>query len=82
MTDKPKNPIEIDTQPAYDPPQALRMGDIHAGSGGGVCNPSGSGDTGYCTTGNNAAGDGCIENGNSAFNCYQQGVGAEISGDN
>jgi hypothetical protein len=37
MTDKPENQVMADTQPAYDPPQALRMGDIHAGAGGTGC---------------------------------------------
>jgi hypothetical protein len=74
MTNKPKNPIEIDTQPAYDPPQALRMGDIHAGTGGSPCEPTGSAAmvagcqdggeaSGDCSTG--GAADFCTSTGNS-----------------
>jgi hypothetical protein len=64
MTDKPKNQIEADTQPAYDPPQALRMGDIHAGTGGTGCTLPGSGAS-PCGAGNSAVGE-CLGDGTGA----------------
>jgi hypothetical protein len=67
MTDKTENQAMTDTQPAYDPPQALRMGAIRAGAG--QCEV-GSGDQDYCYPGNNAAGEGCMEDGSAALgNC-------------
>lgn len=73
MTDRPKNQIEADTQPTYDPPQALRMGDIHAGTGGITC-MDGSGVPGWCNAGNSAAGE-CTGDGNNAAGSYCTGVG-------
>jgi hypothetical protein len=80
MTDKPENQVTANTQPVYDPPQALRMGDIHAGAGGITCGQPGSGDTGYCSTGNSAQGDGCSP-GNAASVCAAAGSGAGVTPD-
>jgi hypothetical protein len=80
MTDQSENQvITSDGQPAYDPPQALRMGDIHAGAGQIQCENPGSSDlAGACrSTGPSAntdcsTGDGalisCTSDGNSAGN--------------
>jgi hypothetical protein len=74
MANKPKNAIEVDTQPAYDPPQALRMGDIHAGAGGVSCAEAGSGFQGSCLPGTSAAVD-CSTGDGATGNCIQPGNG-------
>jgi hypothetical protein len=75
MTDKSENQAMANTQPAYDPPQALRMGDIHAGTGGVGCTQPGSGDTAICDTGNSASPE-CLADGNGALNCIDLGNSA------
>jgi hypothetical protein len=68
MTDKLEKQAKVEGQPTYDPPQALRMGDVRAGAGGVICQQPGSGDTGFCSPGSGALGDGCQE-GNGASAC-------------
>jgi hypothetical protein len=79
MTDKPENQVMADTQPAYDPPQALRMGDIHAGAGGILCE-AGSGIQGPCQAGIGATPE-CLANGDGALNCNDLGNSPQNSVD-
>jgi hypothetical protein len=80
MTDKPENQVTANTQPVYDPPQALRMGSVRAGTG--LCVNQGSSDVDYCSIGNNATGDGC-DQGISAGGCAGSGNSADscVTGD-
>jgi hypothetical protein len=78
MTDKLEKQAGVAIQPTYDPPQALRMGDIRAGAGGTPCAQPGSGDVGYCSAGSGAQGDGC-DPGNAASVCTGPGNDAEIN---
>ena len=56
MTDKDQNQEAIDPRPEYEPPRALRLSDMHTGTGGIVdCQPTGSG-AGTCFTGMGAFG--------------------------
>lgn len=72
MIDEHKK-LELDTQPAYDPPQALRLGDVHTGAGGVLCS-NGSGDVAECTVGFSASI--CDNNGNTADLCDPTGNAA------
>jgi hypothetical protein len=72
MTDKLEKQTKIDVQPAYDPPQALRMGGMHTGEGGAAC-ADGSGFDGACNSGTGAS-NWCFQVGNSAA------VGCDTSG--
>jgi hypothetical protein len=77
MTDQLENQTMADTQPTYEPPQALRMGNIHTGAGGGQCALPGSADMAVsgcrsspgadtdCSTGDGARSS-CTDIGNSA----------------
>lgn len=86
MTDKLENQTTPDAQPAYDPPQALRVASVRAGAG--LCSNQGSGDYDYCNVGNNAGGDGCGQgiaaggcaaSGNAAASCFANGETAAQS---
>jgi hypothetical protein len=74
MTDQSENQvITSDSQPAYDPPLALRMGDIHAGTGGVTsCAEAGSGHQGDCLPGTSATGE-CLNDGGGALDCLDLG---------
>ena len=74
MTGKHKK-LEFDAQPAYDPPQALRLGDTHTGAGGVLCD-TGSGDEVECTAGFSAST--CNVTGNTAGVCFQAGSGPAV----
>jgi hypothetical protein len=74
MADKSENQAMADSQPAYDPPQALRMSSVRAGTG--LCANLGSGDADYCNTGNSATGDGC-DQGDAAGGCAGFGNSAD-----
>jgi len=64
-------------EPAYEPPRALRVGGLHAGTGGtpAGCRGAGSGAEGDCATGNSATVM-CFDNGSSADKCDGEGSGA------
>ena len=67
MKDDQNDQATVDSRPTYESPRALRLADMHAGSGGvvSVCEP-GSGDLGDCASSGNSAGFGCNTNGNNA----------------
>ncbi len=53
-----------DPRPVYEPPQVLRLGEVHLGAGD--CNFSGSGDVANCAENGNSAGLICGLAGNTA----------------
>lgn len=61
-----------DTRPTYEPPQAMRLNQVHAGEG--ACEP-GSGDSEYCYFSGNAANAECLSAGNSATGSCNGGSG-------
>lgn len=73
MTDNLEKQAKVDVQPAYDPPQALRMGSMHTGEGGIAACADGSGFVGDCASGASAT-NWCYMVGNSA------GLGCDTSG--
>jgi hypothetical protein len=77
MTDKREKQTGVEGQPAYDPPQALRMGDVRAGAGGTACRQPGSGYSGNCQAGDVPDGD-CLTVGGTALTC-STGNSAEIN---
>lgn len=56
MQEELKNQQSQDDRPGYEPPRALRLGDVHTGTGPPVCTAPGSGDALSCTDGPGAGG--------------------------
>lgn len=69
-----------DARPVYDPPQAMRLSQVHAGEG--LCDPSGSGDFEACYFPGSAAQTECLEAGIGAIGwCSYPGQSATASCD-
>ena len=65
MKDERTSRTNVDSRPAYEPPRALRLGDMHVGNGIARCGP-GSGDVQSCSMNGNSAVSDCNANGNNA----------------
>jgi len=73
MTDNVHEQDKTDDRPAYDPPRALSLGEMGAGTGGSPpCTLPGSGAGGDCETGLLAEST-CGGNGNNASVCGANG---------
>lgn len=73
MSDRPKGQAP-DTRPAYDPPRAMRLSEVHAGAG--ECVP-GSGDAQFCYfSGNGALGECLADGSGDTVSCYSTGNAA------
>lgn len=78
MKDKPDNRTTARTQPTYDPPLAMRLGQIQTGKG--LCDVPGSGDFEACYLPGNTADIECLEQGNSASGqCLYPGNDATLN---
>lgn len=65
MTDKEQMQAATDPRPEYEPPRALRLSDMHTGTGGIMgCIPTGSSDSEGCLNGLLA---GVCDNGQDPF---------------
>jgi hypothetical protein len=64
MTDK-RETQSADSRPAYDPPVAMRLSQVHAGEG--LCDPAGSGDSEACYVPGSTAQVECLNDGSSAI---------------
>jgi hypothetical protein len=58
MSEELKDQQPQDDRPEYEPPRALRLGDVHTGTGPPACTAPGSGEAAFCTNGP-GAGDNC-----------------------
>ena len=76
MNDERQNQQGSGARPAYTPPRAMRMGEMHTGKGD--CN-AGSGDTVACSGPGNSAYPTCTTGNGAPGSCAYSGISASIT---
>ena len=76
MEDKSKDRATAHTQPAYDPPQAMRLSQVHTGQG--LCEVPGSGDFEACYEPGNTAAVECLVGLSADGACLYSGSSATL----